>query len=86
MPVIDHPIHPSTVKDDSFRYGCHTRPAKFKPFYWAPQRRYFPDGSFDMVSVRVPFRMSHDCHSDGENGLGREDTGCSGCPHEEARK
>lgn len=86
MPVIDHPTHPSTIKDDSFRYGCHGRPAKFKPHYWAIQRRFFSDGSFDLISVRVPFRMSHECRSDGINGLGKPDQGCLGCPRLEDRK
>lgn len=81
MPVIDHPIHPSTQFGADFRYGCWNRPDKFAPHYWAPQRRFFPDGSFDVVSVRVPFRMSHECRSDGINGLGREDGACAGCQH-----
>ena len=53
-------VHPLTIGGD--KYGCHSR----KPFarhYWAPQRVFNPDGSFEIISVRVPFVMSRDCRS-----------------------
>lgn len=81
MPVLDHEIHPSTQHGADFRYGCWNRPDKRKASYWAPQRRSFPDGSFDVISVRIPFTMSHDCRFDGKNGHAGEDPGCEGCRH-----
>lgn len=81
MPVLDHEIHPSTQQGADARYGCWSRKAKFKAHYWAPHRRYFPDGSFDVISVRIPFRNSHDCRFDGKNGTAGEDPKCEGCRH-----
>ena len=43
MPVPDHEIHPSTQKGPDFRYGCWNRPDSFSKYYWAPERRTFPD-------------------------------------------
>lgn len=79
MPVLDHAIHPSTQHGPDARYGCWGRSPAFKKSFWAPQRRYFPDGSFDLVSVRIPFRNSHDCRFDGKNGRSGEDPKCEGC-------
>lgn len=31
--------------------------------YWARERRYFPDGSFEMMAVRVPDVMSKECRN-----------------------
>lgn len=81
MPVLDHPIHPSTQHGADFRYGCWNRPSRFKPDYTAPQRRFYPDGSFDVISVCIPFRGSHDCHFDGKNGRVGDDPSCEGCRH-----
>lgn len=86
MPVIDHPVHPSTQISQDHRYGCWNRPLKFKPFYWAPERRTFPDGSFEMMPVRIPFRMSHTCHHDGIEAMGVDDPACEGCKHYKASK
>jgi len=47
-----------------------------KPHYWSPQRRYFPDGSFEMTSVRVPDPSSTDCMYD----MSETDSRCEGCP------
>lgn len=63
------------------KYGCWNRPDQFKPKYFAPARRYFPDGSFEMISEAVTFVNNHECHSDGTNGLGLADQGCIGCRH-----
>lgn len=63
------------------RSGCWNRPDKFKPSYWAPNRRYYPDGSFDVVSVRIPFRNSHECHFDGLEGTTGDSARCAGCRH-----
>lgn len=79
MPVEDHAIHPSTQKGEDFRYGCWNRPDEFKDSYWAAERRYFPDGSFEPVSVSVPFRMTHKCRHDGVAAMGIDDPACEGC-------
>ena len=81
MPVIEHPVHEHGVRDAEHRYGCWNRPDRFKKSYWAPHRRTFPDGSFELVSVRVPFVMSHDCRYDGKNGKAGDDPYCEGCRH-----
>jgi len=81
MPVIEHAVHPRTQIKENHRYGCWNRPDRFKKSYWAPHRRIFPDGSFELVSVRVPFVMSHDCRYDGKNGKAGDDPYCEGCRH-----
>jgi len=81
MPVIDHPIHPKTQIGADHRYGCWNRHDRFDKSYAVPARRYFPDGTFDMVSVKVSYRMSHDCRYDGNNGKEKDDPGCMGCRH-----
>lgn len=81
MPVLDHPVHPSTQIGEDHRYACFNRPDRFKGHYWAPQRRFYPDGSFEMTSVRIPILTSQDCRYDGKGGLTGEDPGCEGCRH-----
>lgn len=77
MPVdhaYDVALVANTINDES-RYGCHNR----KPYakhYWAPQRIFHSDGSFDVISVRVPSVMSRDCRS---FYLWDTDTMCAGC-------
>lgn len=78
MPVEDHPVHELTRLAPGAKWGCYNRPARFKPEYPAPNRRYCPDGTFDVVCVAVPFRMSHDCRHDGS----LEDPRCAGCRHQ----
>lgn len=44
-------------------YGCHNKPRDL-PGYHAPQRRFYPDGSFDMTTKFIPMVMSRDCRYD----------------------
>lgn len=82
MPVEDHAVHPSTRVGKDFRYGCWNRSDKFKEGYWAPQRRFFPDGRFEMKVTFIPFKMSHNCHHDRiDYAMGKADTACEGCRH-----
>lgn len=74
MPVEDHEIHPSTQRDSSFRYGCHNNPKK-STGYFAPDRRYKPDGTFYVIQVRIPHTMSTKCRFDMYNS----DPQCEGC-------
>lgn len=68
MPVLDHPVHESVRIREGHRAGCWNRPLPKSESegggYYAPQRRFFPDGSFDIVSEFVPFRMSTECRYD----------------------
>lgn len=73
MPVIDHPVHRSTIRDADHRYGCHNR---------APYRETLvvQDGwSIDGTrrTVEIPFRMSRECRYDRS----LDDSACSGCKH-----
>ena len=77
MPVIEHAVHEKVRIGEGWVYGCHNRPSKFKPHYWAPERRVFPDGSFEVMSVRVPHSLSHNCRFD----LSLADPACKGCDH-----
>ena len=46
MPVVDHPVHERTKIGADFRYGCHNHPPRKGAAYYAPNRRYLPDGRF----------------------------------------
>lgn len=67
MPVIDHPVHPSTSKGLDWRYGCHNGPSRSEGYWahpWAKTGERW-----------VPFRMSHGCAYD----LSANDPACEGC-------
>lgn len=67
-------VHTLTVGKDRYE-ACMAK--ERKAFYWAPHRRYFPDGSFEMMSVRVPDTMSKPCRN-----LYLWDTpACAGCEY-----
>lgn len=81
MPVEDHPVHAAVIRADDAKYGCWNRNERFAKSYWAPERRFFPDGSFDVTSVRVPHVTSHECRYDGRGFGEAGDPGCAGCAH-----
>lgn len=68
-------VHELTVGGE--KYGCNNDKPRLRG-YWAVGRRYFPDGSFELVSVRVPDHMSKGCRYD----LADTDPKCAGCPRE----
>lgn len=82
MPVIDHDVHPSTMKGPDFRYGCWNR----KPFekgYYAPNR-FMPKVMQDLIALCfrwgaqfIPHRMSLDCRYD----MSLTDCACHDCKH-----
>lgn len=58
-------------------YGCHNRKiATIRRFYWATNRNYFSDGSYDLVSVRVPVTSSTKCRN---FYMWDTDPMCAGC-------
>ena len=67
MPVIDHPIHPSTQKGEDFRYGCWNR-EPFKAGYVAHPWS---------IAKYIPHNMSTSCKYD----LSNKDPNCQGCKH-----
>jgi hypothetical protein len=68
MPVADHAIHPSTVRDETHRYGCNGRPARFSAFCLGTRVNDF---------AHWPFEMSHACQYD----MSANDPRCDGCKH-----
>lgn len=72
MPVADTPVHALTVAGDL--YGCHNR-EPFSPGYYAPDRKYREDGTWENVQAFIPHRMSTECRYDQEAAPER----CSGC-------
>lgn len=76
MPVIDHPIHPSTQKGKDFRYGCWNR-EPFTSGYFAPDRQMEETLEFSLQAKYVPHNMSTDCKYD----LSHRDNNCKGCKH-----
>lgn len=79
MPGLDYEVHPLTVAGKLA--GCHSKPrpksAAEGGGYFAPDRRYFPDGSFEAVCVWVPHEMSTACNYDQAISPER----CEGCEH-----
>ena len=67
MPVIDHPVHRSTVRDADYRYGCFNRPP-FKEVVTVEGWR---------GPVSWPFVMVRECRYDKS----LDDNGCAGCKH-----
>lgn len=67
-------VHEKTVGKDRYE-ACMVKVRK--PHYWAPERRYFPDGSFEMMAVRVPDTMSKDCR----NYYLWDTPACAGCTY-----
>ena len=78
MPVEDIPVHEKGKIDDSTPYGCHSRKGLEKG-YFAPDRRYKPDGTFYVIQVRIPHAMSTACRS---FYLWDKDPRCAGCTAE----
>lgn len=76
MPGLDHPVHEKVREKAGAKYGCHNR-RQFSKGYWAPQRRFYPDGSFEVVSVRIPHAMSKECRYDKSLA----DSKCKDCQH-----
>ena len=66
-------VHEKTK--DTPHYGCWNR-APYRKSYWAPQRIYNPDGSFEVISVRIPDNMSKNCRG---FYLWHTDPKCAGC-------
>ena len=66
-------VHERTKGGDKYA-ACQIKVRKNS--YWAPHRRDFPDGSFDIVSVRVPDTMSRGCRN---FFLWDTDPKCQGC-------
>lgn len=66
MAVIDHPVHERVKIGADHRYGCHNRPAEFKPTC---------ESKFS--GETWPFNNSHECRFD----LSLTDHSCTGCEH-----
>ena len=75
MAVIDHPVHDKVKQKADAQYGCKNR--THADGYWAPDRRYFPDGRFETTCVWIPNVMSRDCRFD----LSMNDPLCRTCEH-----
>ena len=77
MAVEDHPVHPRTQIDDTFRWGCHNRPP-FAEGYWAPDRVYLEDGSYIDDRAWILHTNTMDCQSRISRAT---DPHCRGCKH-----
>lgn len=73
MAVLETSVHSLTIGKPTYT-TCQTK--KRKPSYWATDRRYYPDGSYEFVSVRVPDNSSKLCRYD----MSDIDSRCEGCP------
>lgn len=74
MPVEEHDVHEKVKIDADKPYGCHSREG-FSRGYFAPDRRYKPDGTFYVVQTRIMHSMSEGCRYD----MYQEDPRCVGC-------
>lgn len=77
MPVEDHPVHPSTVIGEGHRYGCYNHPPRSGGFYYAPNRRYLPDGRFviELKKIETGWIEYDRCPA------GSDHPSCNGCCH-----
>lgn len=80
MPVDDIPVHDKVKISADKRYGCWGR-VKMDAGYFAPDRRYKPDGTYYQILTRIPHRNTTDCRYD----LWESDPRCSGCTAEKAK-
>lgn len=62
MPVEDHEVHEKVKIEADKPYGCSNR-GEFSKGYYAPDRRYRPDGTYYQVLVFIPHAMSTSCRS-----------------------
>ncbi len=76
MAVLEHAVHEKTREAAGAVWGCHNRP-DFKPGYWAPDRRYLPDGTFEVILVWVPHFGARECRND----ISLSDSKCDGCTY-----
>ena len=77
MPVEDHPIHPSTQIGKDWRYGCWNHPPRKGNAYYAPTRRYLPDGRFviELAHIETEWIEYETCPAKHDH------QGCEGCNH-----
>ncbi len=75
MPVMDHPIHPSTQHGAEFRYGCNNRNQKPRG-YFVLTRHYFPSGEYELRNEWIENTMSKGCR----NVDYKSHPGCKDCP------
>lgn len=75
MPVEDHEVHEKVKIDDSTPYGCHSREV-FHLSYYAPDRRYRPNGTFYVIQTPIIHKMSSLCRN---FYLWDKDPRCAGC-------
>lgn len=47
------PVHPKTRQNSDSRYGCHNHPSRKGASYYAPNRRYLPDGRFVLELIKI---------------------------------
>jgi len=61
-PVEEHEVHEKVRIAADKPYGCISRTG-FAAGYYAPDRRYRPDGTFYIVQTFLPHVMSTSCRS-----------------------
>ncbi len=81
MPVEDHEVHEKVKIDSTFRYGCNSlrNPNRSMNGYYAPDRRYRPDGTYYQVLTFIPHTNTTACRS---FALWDTDPACQGCTTE----
>ena len=62
MPVESHEVHEKVKISADKPYGCSGRKG-FGKGYYAPDRKYRPDGTFYIVQTWIPHEMSTACRS-----------------------
>jgi len=75
MPVEEHEVHEKVKISSDKPYGCHSR-EKVDTGYFAPDRRYRPDGTYFQILTRIPHAMSKECRN---FYLWDADPRCRGC-------
>jgi hypothetical protein len=80
-PVQDYEVHELTKVSKDYKYGCNNRRAMSK-HYFAPNRRYYADGTYQLGQTKIVHAMSTDCRYD----LSSNDNACRGCKHKKGKQ
>lgn len=75
MAVLDHEVHEKVKISADKPYGCHSR-TSISAGYYAPDRKYKPDGTFYVIQTFIPHATSTLCRS---FYLWDTDPRCRGC-------
>lgn len=76
MPVLEHEVNEKVKQGEDARWGC-LNGDRSTPGYWGLDRKFYPDGRFDIVPVFIEGTATRECRHD----TSLKDPKCEGCCH-----